>query len=264
MSTRVLQIRKGVLNKNDELARALRERLHAAGLLTLNLVSSPGAGKTRFLELTLRTMRERGLRPVALVGDLATDNDATRLAQSGAPVRQITTHSRCHLEAEMVAGRLDGWSLSEYDYLFIENVGNLVCPASYDLGEDIRVALLSVTEGEDKPLKYPDSVQLSGHRRDYEDGPCRSVRIRSCGGASQPAVDSPGNLHFRDLGEDRRWACGVDRFLDYGTGSAPRGGQLCRGLKPVSNLVPRQSRRRRKRWMPNSRVSRPKWPNFAA
>ena len=155
MSTRVLEIRKGVLNKNDELARALRERLHAAGLLTLNLVSSPGSGKTRFLELTLRTMRESGLRPAALVGDLATDNDAARLSQSGAPVRQITTHSRCHLEAEMVAGHLDGWTLSEHEYLFIENVGNLVCPASYDLGEDIRVALLSVTEGEDKPLKYP-------------------------------------------------------------------------------------------------------------
>jgi hydrogenase nickel incorporation protein HypB len=155
MSTRVLEIRKGVLNKNDELARSLRQRLHAAGLLTLNLVSSPGAGKTRFLELTLRTMRERGLRPAALVGDLATDNDATRLAQSGAPVRQINTVNRCHLEAEMIAQHLDGWNLDEHQYLFIENVGNLVCPSSYDLGEDVRVALLSVTEGEDKPLKYP-------------------------------------------------------------------------------------------------------------
>lgn len=155
MSTRVLEIRKGVLSKNDELARALRERLQAAGLLTLNLVSSPGAGKTRFLEVVLRMMRERGLRPAALAGDLATDNDARRLALSGAPVRQITTVSRCHLEAEMVAAHLDGWSLSDLEYLFIENVGNLVCPSSYDLGEDIRVALLSVAEGEDKPLKYP-------------------------------------------------------------------------------------------------------------
>jgi len=128
MSTRVLEIRKGILNKNDELARALRLRLHAAGLLTLNLVSSPGTGKTRFLELTLRAMRERGLKVAALVGDLATDNDAQRLAASGAPVRQITTQGRCHLEAEMISAHLEDWNLDDFEYLFIENVGNLVCP----------------------------------------------------------------------------------------------------------------------------------------
>jgi hydrogenase nickel incorporation protein HypB len=91
----------------------------------------------------------------ALVGDLETDNDARRLASSGAPVRQINTHGICHLDAEMIDKHLEGWELGELDYLFIENVGNLVCPSSYDLGEKIRVALLSVTEGEDKPLKYP-------------------------------------------------------------------------------------------------------------
>jgi hydrogenase nickel incorporation protein HypB len=91
----------------------------------------------------------------ALVGDLETDNDARRLASSGAPVRQINTHGICHLDAEMIGKHLDGWVLGELDYLFIENVGNLVCPSSYDLGEKIRVVLLSVTEGEDKPLKYP-------------------------------------------------------------------------------------------------------------
>ncbi|HBY60206.1 MAG TPA: hydrogenase accessory protein HypB [Solibacterales bacterium] len=155
MTTRVLEIRKGVLNKNDELARALRLRLQAQGLYTLNLVSSPGAGKTRLLEVTLRRMRERGLQVAALTGDLATDNDARRIAASGAAVRQINTVNRCHLEAEMIAAHLEGWDLARFDFLFIENVGNLVCPSSYDLGEDLRVALLSVTEGEDKPLKYP-------------------------------------------------------------------------------------------------------------
>jgi len=121
----------------------------------LNLVSSPGTGKTAFLEWTLTELRKRGAKVAALVGDLETDNDARRLAASGAPVRQINTHGICHLDAEMITKHLDGWELADLDYLFIENVGNLVCPSSYDLGEKIRVALLSVTEGEDKPLKYP-------------------------------------------------------------------------------------------------------------
>ncbi len=155
MTTRIVELRQGILKKNDELARALRGRFTAAGVLVFNLVSSPGTGKTAFLERTLRTLREGGAGVAALVGDLETDNDARRLAASGAPVRQINTHGICHLEAEMVGRHLDGWELSTLDYLFIENVGNLVCPSSYDLGERIRVALLSVTEGEDKPLKYP-------------------------------------------------------------------------------------------------------------
>jgi hydrogenase nickel incorporation protein HypB len=152
---RVLEIRQRVLSKNDELARALRARLRADGVFTLNLVSSPGTGKTRLLEETLRRLVARGVRAAALAGDLATDNDARRLQRSGAPVRQITTQGRCHLEAEMIAQHLEGWTLADFDLLFIENVGNLVCPSSYDLGEDVRVVLLSVTEGEDKPLKYP-------------------------------------------------------------------------------------------------------------
>jgi hydrogenase nickel incorporation protein HypB len=158
MTTRIVELRQGILKKNDELARGLRERFTSSGVLVLNLVSSPGTGKTAFLERTLRLLRERGSRVAALVGDLETDNDARRLAASGAPVRQINTHGICHLEAEMVGKHLEGWDgveLSQLDYLFIENVGNLVCPSSYDLGERIRVALLSVTEGEDKPLKYP-------------------------------------------------------------------------------------------------------------
>ena len=158
MTTRIVELRQGILKKNDELARSLRDRYTAAGVLVLNLVSSPGTGKTAFLERTLRDLRQRGARVAALVGDLETDNDARRLAASGAPVRQINTHGICHLEAEMVGKHLADWhgvDIAALDYLFIENVGNLVCPSSYDLGEKIRVALLSVTEGEDKPLKYP-------------------------------------------------------------------------------------------------------------
>ena len=155
MTTRIVELRRGILKKNDELAAGLRERYAAGGVLVLNLVSSPGTGKTAFLERTLRELRQRGSKVAALVGDLETDNDAKRLAASGAPVRQINTHGICQLDAEMISKHLDGWALDELDYLFIENVGNLVCPSSYDLGEKIRVALLSVTEGEDKPLKYP-------------------------------------------------------------------------------------------------------------
>jgi hydrogenase nickel incorporation protein HypB len=155
MTTRIVELRQGILKKNDELARGLRAQFEAAGLLVLNLVSSPGTGKTEFLQRTLRELVSSSAKAAALVGDLETDNDARRLAASGAPVRQINTHGICHLEAEMISKHLDGWNLAELDYLFIENVGNLVCPSSYDLGEKIRVALLSVTEGEDKPLKYP-------------------------------------------------------------------------------------------------------------
>ena len=129
MTTRIVELRQGILKKNDELARALRERFSSAGVLVLNLVSSPGTGKTAFLELTLRALREKGSRVAALVGDLETDNDARRLAASGAPVRQINTHGICHLEAEMVRTHLEGWegaSPEDLDYLFIENVGNLV------------------------------------------------------------------------------------------------------------------------------------------
>src|ERR1700733_1762968 len=160
MTTRIVELRRGILKKNDELAAGLRQRFTSAGVLVLNLVSSPGTGKTAFLERTLRDLLADGARAAALVGDLETDNDARRLAASGAPVRQINTHGICHLEAEMVGKHLaelenDGWALGALDYLFIQNVGILVCPPSYDLGARIRVALLSVTEGEDKPLKYP-------------------------------------------------------------------------------------------------------------
>ncbi len=156
MSTqpRLVEVRQKVLKRNDLLARELRERFHAAGVYVVSLVSSPGSGKTAFLEKTLSSLRGKA-RVAALVGDLATDNDAVRLARSMAPVKQIVTGTICHLDAEMVAKALEDWNLDELDLLFIENVGNLVCPSSYDLGEDLRAVLMSVTEGEDKPLKYP-------------------------------------------------------------------------------------------------------------
>ena len=155
MKPKLLEIRQGVLSKNDQLAQELRARFAAAGVFVINLVSSPGSGKTTLLEATLSQLTAQGRRAAALVGDLATENDARRLARSGAPIRQIVTDGICHLEAAMVASHLEGWELAGLDFLFVENVGNLVCPASYDLGESMRVVLLSVTEGEDKPLKYP-------------------------------------------------------------------------------------------------------------
>jgi hydrogenase nickel incorporation protein HypB len=152
---RILEVRTKILKKNDELARELRARFAAAGVLVVNMVSSPGTGKTAFLKETLARLLARGEPCAAVVGDLETDNDARRLAESGAPVRQIMTHGLCHLEADMIERHLEDWDLAALRYLFIENVGNLVCPTSWDLGESVRLALLSVTEGEDKPLKYP-------------------------------------------------------------------------------------------------------------
>jgi hydrogenase nickel incorporation protein HypB len=152
--TRLVEVRQNVLHKNDVLARRLRERFHAAGTFVISLVSSPGSGKTALLERTLRDLSASD-RVAALVGDLATEHDAMRLAKSGAPVRQICTGTICHLDATMVERALADWDVGPVDVLFIENVGNLVCPASYDLGEERRVVLMSVTEGEDKPLKYP-------------------------------------------------------------------------------------------------------------
>jgi hydrogenase nickel incorporation protein HypB len=151
---RLVEVRKNILKQNDLNARELRRRFQEAGVFVVSLVSSPGAGKTTLLEKTLAALGSRH-RVAALVGDLATENDAARLAATGAPVRQITTGTVCHLEAAMVERGLEDWRLDELDFLFVENVGNLVCPASYDLGESLRFVAVSVTEGEDKPRKYP-------------------------------------------------------------------------------------------------------------
>jgi hydrogenase nickel incorporation protein HypB len=151
---RLVEVRQNILKQNDLLARALRQRFEREDVTVVSLVSSPGAGKTFLLEKILGHLHA-DYRVGALVGDLATENDAARLMRSGARVQQITTGTVCHLDAQMVENALQDWELSELDFLFIENVGNLVCPASYDLGERLRLVLMSVTEGEDKPLKYP-------------------------------------------------------------------------------------------------------------
>ncbi len=160
MKFRVVEIQQSILRKNDDLARALRERFARSGTLVVNLLSSPGSGKTTLLEATLRHFAPTH-RVGALVGDQATRNDAERLERSGAPVRQIITAAECRLDADMVGKALDGWDALPLDILFIENVGNLICPAEYDLGEDLRVVLCAVTEGEDKPLKYPLAFNTS-------------------------------------------------------------------------------------------------------
>jgi hydrogenase nickel incorporation protein HypB len=146
-------LERKVLNENDRIAVTLRERFQRNGTFCLNLIGSPGAGKTALLERTLEGF-DPARRVAVLTGDIQTDNDARRLARYGFPVRQITTGGACHLDARMVERGLQDWP-EDFQILFLENVGNLVCPTSYDLGEDARAVLLSVTEGEDKPLKYP-------------------------------------------------------------------------------------------------------------
>lgn len=149
-----IRIEQPVLNENQKIAARLRDEFIASGTLCLNFISSPGSGKTSLLEKTLELLPQE-VRAAVLTGDLQTDNDARRLARYGYPVRQITTVGACHLDAKMVEKHLESWALDEIDLLLIENVGNLVCPTSYDLGEEAKVVVLSVTEGEDKPLKYP-------------------------------------------------------------------------------------------------------------
>jgi hydrogenase nickel incorporation protein HypB len=160
MSPHTVPVHQVILGKNDLLAQRNRRMFQERGLLVLNVLSAPGSGKTAFLERTLTDLSQV-LRAAVIVGDLATDNDARRLRRSGAPVVQITTGTICHLEAEMVNRAMSELDLDGLDLLIIENVGNLVCPASYDLGEELRVVLLSVTEGEDKPLKYPRAFKTA-------------------------------------------------------------------------------------------------------
>ncbi len=143
-----------VLKENDRIAQDLREKFRENGVLCLNFISSPGAGKTSLLERTLEGF-PTGMRVAVLTGDIQTDNDAARLARFGFPVKQITTGGTCHLDARMIERHLEGWRLENLDLLLIENVGNRVCPASYDLGEEAKIVILSAAEGEDKPLKYP-------------------------------------------------------------------------------------------------------------
>jgi hydrogenase nickel incorporation protein HypB len=154
MSRVVVPVEQKVLSENERVAAELRQRFRARGIVCVNLISSPGSGKTTLLERTLERFPP-GTRVALLTGDIQTDNDARRLARFGFPARQITTAGACHLDARMIERALQGWDLAELDLLLIENVGNLVCPTSYDLGEEAKIVLLSVAEGEDKPLKYP-------------------------------------------------------------------------------------------------------------
>jgi hydrogenase nickel incorporation protein HypB len=147
-------LERKVLNENDRLAAELRARFKEHGVLCLNIISSPGSGKTTLLERTLESL-SRHERVAVLTGDIQTENDANRLKRFHFPVKQITTGGTCHLDARMIDKHLADWKLEDLDVLFIENVGNLVCPSSYDLGEAAKIVVLSVTEGEDKPLKYP-------------------------------------------------------------------------------------------------------------
>jgi hydrogenase nickel incorporation protein HypB len=147
-------LEKKVLSENDRIASSIREKFRERGIVCLNFISSPGSGKTMLLERTLERF-DAATRVAVLTGDIQTDNDAMRLARYGFPVKQITTAGACHLDARMIERALEGWNLDDFDLMLIENVGNLVCPTSYDLAEEAKIVVLSVTEGEDKPLKYP-------------------------------------------------------------------------------------------------------------
>lgn len=152
--TTLIPIKTKVLNENQRIADELRLKFEGNGVYCLNFISSPGSGKTSLLESTLAQLPQ-GTRAAVLTGDIQTDNDARRLARYGFPVKQICTAGACHLDSRMIEAALSDWKLEDLDFLLIENVGNLVCPASYDLGESAKVVVLSVTEGDDKPLKYP-------------------------------------------------------------------------------------------------------------
>lgn len=153
-------VEQKVLNENQRVAAELRQRFHDNKVFCVNLISSPGSGKTTLLERTLEAL-PGDARVAVLTGDIQTENDARRLARFGFPARQITTGGTCHLDARMIEKHLADWDLANLDLLLIENVGNLVCPSSYDLGEHAKIVLLSVTEGEDKPLKYPSIFSRS-------------------------------------------------------------------------------------------------------
>lgn len=154
-------IERKILEKNDEIARQNRALLRQHGIFSINLVSSPGAGKTSLLERSLEELGD-SLRVRVVEGDVQTDFDAQRIARYSVPVVQIVTHGACHLEAKLVQDALASLPLADTDLLVIENVGNLVCPAGFDLGEDLKVVLLSTTEGDDKPLKYPAMFRNAG------------------------------------------------------------------------------------------------------
>ena len=206
-----LKLRRAILEKNDRLAERNRGFFRARGILVVNVLSSPGSGKTTLIGETVRRLGQR-LKTAIIAGDLATDNDARRLRESGASVVQINTGTVCHLEADMVARALKQLDVTGLDLLIIENVGNLVCPASYDLGEDLRVVLLSVTDGEDKPLKYPPMFHSANvvviSKLDLD---------RACDFKREEATANIGHIahHARLIELSAKTGAGMDEWCDY-------------------------------------------------
>lgn len=166
MSEETLTIESPILSRNERLAAELRERFRATGTFVVNVLSSPGSGKTSTILATDVRLRERGLRSAVIEGDIASDVDAQTMKEAGLPAVQINTGGLCHLEGNMIRDAIDaldqGVGLENIDVIFIENVGNLVCPVDFDLGENLSVMILSVPEGDDKPVKYPGIFQHAG------------------------------------------------------------------------------------------------------
>jgi len=210
-SRRTIDVRTAILAKNDRIAERNRGFFQGRGLLAINVASSPGSGKTTFLRETIRTLSP-AMKAGVIVGDLATDNDALKLREAGAPVVQVTTGTVCHLEAEMISKALAAMPLGDLRLIIIENVGNLVCPASYDLGENLRVVLLSVTEGEDKPLKYPPMFQSANvvivSKIDLA-GPCSFDRDKALANIRRM---SPGAVIFETSAKTGQ---GMDKWCEF-------------------------------------------------
>jgi hydrogenase nickel incorporation protein HypB len=245
---RHVEVQEAILAKNDHLAAHLRQKFHHQGILTLNLLSSPGSGKTSLIERTLTDLRYE-FSIAVVVGDLETDHDAQRLRGKGASVVQITTGSVCHLEANMVETALAKINLDGVQLLFIENVGNLVCPAAYDLGESARVVLLSATEGEDKPLKYPtlfktaDLVVLSKMDIAEAVGFDRELAIQNVQKISPQAeileLSARSNLRFGNPSIQSR--TGLESWYDYLRQAYPTISNQKTSGKPSSQQVIGQS-----------------------
>ncbi len=233
--TRVAMEKK-VLSANDQIAARLRDAFSATGTLVVNLISSPGSGKTMLLEKTLEVL-PAGTRAAVLTGDIQTDNDARRLARYGYPVRQITTAGACHLDARMVENHLAGWldDSEPLDLLLIENVGNLVCPTSYDLGEDAKIVVLSVTEGEDKPLKYPGIFRKAELMILNKIDLLPYVPFDPAAGARKRQADPSGHRDYRNILHDRRRTGPMARLARRPCGHEEgRGGWPCRCLMCVT------------------------------
>ncbi|MFE7133041.1 hydrogenase nickel incorporation protein HypB [Streptomyces sp. NPDC057638] len=219
---RTSDLRRAVLAHNDDSARALRSELADRGAVAVNLLSSPGSGKTALLEAELALAHERGIPVAAVTADLATENDARRLARTGVPVQQVLTDGLCHLEAVMLRGYLAGWLPDETRILFVENVGNLVCPAAYDLGESLRVTLAAVTEGEDKPLKYPTAFGLSQLVLVTKTDLAEAARFDEAAFLENVARVNPGvEVVFTSVREGRGVGALLERALAVREGAVP-------------------------------------------